>query len=211
MNKKLRNVLMSVYVLSLIIMLSGATYAYFTYIRVSSVSPIVEAKTATVGSILFSINSNIGIDVNISNFKSGMPSLSDEVNASATLMVDGDSYFTEKYYLYLNIEDNPIIYTTNEEYPELMLTVIDPEGNELTELEDLEYKTIVDSNNETIRGFDITTKNGIIYIANNYEIRTNDVLKQEWKVIVTFVNLDSDQNSNMGKQFIGKIGMDKVR
>ena len=202
---------MTVYVLSLIIMLAGATFAYFTYIRVSSVSPVVETKTATVGSILFSINSNLEIHVTADNFKEGMASISDDVIASTTLFVDGDNYFTEIYNLFLNIEDNPFIYTTTQKYPELILTVIDPDGNELTEIEGLEYKTVTDGNNETIKGFDITTASGLINIASNYEIRTNDVIKQEWMIKVTFVNLTYDQYVNGGKNFIAKIGMDKAR
>mgnify|MGYP005785913139 CR=1 FL=1 len=63
----------------------------------------------------------------------------------------------------------------------------------------LEVSIINNGNGEVLRGFDITTKVGNYYIANNYEITSNLQTQHIWNVEVILVNLDSDQNANAGK------------
>ena len=111
---------------------------------------------------------------------------------------------TRNYYLYLNITSNDFIYTVDENTPELILTITDPEGNPVTSISGLSYKenvttTVTGGESQIINGFDITTQTGLITIADNYEITaTNTSTTQEW---VTLVNLDSDQEENTGKTF----------
>ena len=48
---------------------------------------------------------------------------------------------------------------------------------------------------------DITEKTGRFYIAEGSEITTDTVVEQTWNIEITFVNLDSDQQANTGKNF----------
>ena len=112
----------------------------------------------------------------------------------------------KEYNLKLEIKDNEFIYTTPDEKAELLIKVIDPNGEELTEIPGLEY---VES--QGYKGFDITTKNGDFYIAQNYEISTNSLVVHNWKVEVTLVNLDTNQYMNIGNDFNGVLKMESVR
>ena len=96
----------------------------------------------------------------------------------------------------LNITNNNFVYTTDDNQTELFLSVTDPEGNPVTSISGLTPVTI-----DGVQGFDITTKAGLITIANNYEITTTSTTTQEWNITVTFVNLDSDQQANTEKSF----------
>ena len=78
----------------------------------------------------------------------------------------------------------------------MFLSITDPLGNPVTNIAGLTPVTI-----DGVQGFDITTKTGLITIANNYEITTTSTTTQEWNIIVTFVNLDSDQQENTEKSF----------
>ena len=53
-------------------------------------------------------------------------------------------------------------------------------------------------------GFDITTRTGGFLIRADYEIETTSTIEQTWNIEVTLVNLDSDQNINMGKTLNGR-------
>ena len=52
-----------------------------------------------------------------------------------------------------------------------------------------------------VTGFDITSYDRLIAIADNYEITSTGTTTQEQTVEGIFVNLDSDQNANTGKTF----------
>ena len=53
MSKKFRNIITALYVFSLLMLVTGATYAYFTMVRVARFSPKIETSTATLNYILF--------------------------------------------------------------------------------------------------------------------------------------------------------------
>ena len=78
----------------------------------------------------------------------------------------------------------------------MILTIKDPNGTEVTELNGYNYVTVGD-----VSGFDITTTKGLVTLADNYEIASTGTNTQEWEVTVTFINLDTDQNDNTGKSF----------
>ncbi|MDE6284599.1 MAG: fibronectin type III domain-containing protein [Bacilli bacterium] len=75
-----------------------------------------------------------------------------------------------------------------------MIRVIDPKNNEVATIEGLK---------KVENGFDVTTRVGSFLIAADYEIETTSTTKQDWKLEVELVNLDSDQNINMGKALNG--------
>ena len=107
--------------------------------------------------------------------------------------------------MYLNISKNTFTYTQNEDTPEILLTIKDDAGNEITSINDLTYKTVTDGKGATIKGFDITTGIGLITLLNNKEITASPQKTDTWNVTVTFINYDKDQSKNAGKSFNAKL------
>ena len=116
---------------------------------------------------------------------------------------------TEHYYLYLNISNNTFIYTQNESTPELLLTITDANGNAVSDITSLAYKTVTDGKGASISGYDITNKSGLITLFNNKEITASPTKTDEWNITVTLVNYDKDQSNNMGKSFNAKLMIQK--
>lgn len=71
------------------------------------------------------------------------------------------------------------------------------------------YKTVTDGNGNTISGFDITNKKGLITILNNREITTASTTEETWNVTVTFVNYNFNQAENAGKNFNAELIIQK--
>lgn len=114
------------------------------------------------------------------------------------------------YNVKFSISSNTFIYTTETQKPEVILTIIGPDEEEVTSVSGLNYVTIVDSRNATITGFDITTASGIYNIATQ-NITSNDTENatiQTWNFKVTFVNLDTNQSENGGKGLSAQIIME---
>ena len=184
-------------VITLIAVVVGATYAYFTAQGGGTGNINVNAGTATTDNLSFQTGSVISLTANQEDFGSGAGNKSGETFARATLTANSaTNNATRNYYVYLDITSNNFEYTTADEQAELLLKVTDPDGTEVTTLGSLERKT---SGGET--GFDITTSQGLITIADNYEITSTGTETQEWQIEVIFANLDSDQNANTGKSF----------
>ena len=200
MNKKWKRILMTVYVLVLILMLSTATFAYFSMIQVTTLSPQVQAESAVTDWLIFSTGDPINIEATEENFGEDMGDISGRTYGGALLQVsDSSKEVSYNYNVILNIVENEFVYTTPTEEAELLLKVTDPDGVEVTSVPGLVYKEVTNGNGEVLRGFDITTEVGNYYIANNYEITSNLQTQHIWNVEVILVNLDSDQNANAGK------------
>lgn len=200
MNKKWKRILMTVYVLVLILMLSTATFAYFSMIQVTTLSPQVQAESAVTDWLIFSTGDPINIEASEENFGEDMGDISGRTYGGALLQVsDSSKEVSYNYNVILNIVENEFVYTTPTEEAELLLKVTDPDGVEVTNIPGLVYKEVTNGNGEVLRGFDITTEVGNYYIANNYEITSNLQTQHIWNVEVILVNLDSDQNANAGK------------
>lgn len=211
MNKKTRNIIMALYVVALLSIVTGATYSYFTMIRVARLSPKVETQTATLNYTLFDAGNPISIYPDTDNFREGMGNLSSETFARVYLRhSEGDTAASVKYNLLLNIESNTLTYSTTERKPELILEVRDYNGDEVTNIEGLQYKTVVDGKGATIKGFDITTTTGLFYIVKEREITTETELTEKWDAKVTYVNLSESQNNNLEKELKGYIRMEKA-
>ena len=58
-------------------------------------------------------------------------------------------------------------------------------------------------------GFDITKKNGKYYIAKEYPLETDGEVTQEWKIAVTFVNLETSQDINYDKVLNGHVTIER--
>lgn len=96
------------------------------------------------------------------------------------------------YYLYFEITNNNFNYHEKMN-PEVILTITNPEGEVVTNVDGLIYGTF-----SGISGFDITNVTGI-YSFGSYYIQT-DLTKtyetQKWTATITYLNLGIDQSSN---------------
>lgn len=205
MNKKIKKFLVIVYIITIVAILTGASFAYFTSVNVSTISPTTNTTTATTGWLYFDITKDIFINANENNFGMGMDNLSQEVYTSAQLRTEGDTKETYYYNIFVEIDYNDFEYTTVDQSSELVLQVYDPEDKLVTNIDGLTY----DNENQ---GFDITIANGKYYIASNYPISANDVgnVIHTWKTKITLINMDSSQDLNRGKTISGKITIEKA-
>lgn len=211
MSKKATNIILIIYVIALTVLVIGATYAHFTYIKVSRISPKVDVEAATLNYIMFDIGSPIFINPTPENFTEGMDNLTGETYASVFLKRENGTEVSKlKYNLYLEISDNSLTYSTASKTPELLLNVYDPDGNEVKEIEGLKYVTIKDGKNNKISGFDITEGLGRYYITKSREISTTSEITEKWDAKVTYVNLKESQDGNLEKVLNGLIRIEKA-
>ncbi len=210
MNKKTKNILMSIYLLALIAMLSGATFAYFSLIKVSTVTPQIQTTTATTAWLLFEVSNSINITADSDTFIAGSGDKSDITYGRITLRTDNeDLEITHYYNIYLDISSNDFEYSTLEEYAEILLVVNGPDGI-VTSIAGLDYVGVENGIGNVIYGFDITDKDGRYYIASSYPISTNTVAEAEWGIEVILVNLDASQNINLEKSFSASIVIEEA-
>lgn len=207
MNKKTKRILLSIYIIALFSIITSSTMAFFTYIQVSDVSPRVNSTTAVVTDWLLFNTEPIYIRADATNFGEDMGSLIEDATATATLRVENNEGLEKRYNynIKLSIESNNLVYSTPNNTPELLIKVHDPNGIELTHIEGLNYVT---SNGYS--GFDVTTVTGDYYIANNYEIKTSDEVRQTWNIELIFINLETNQDVNTAKDFNAKLEMESI-
>ena len=200
-NKKLALIFSIVGVLTLITLVVGATYAYFKAQGGTGGSSKVDVTTATTDLLTFKIDKAINISISQSELKKGGSDVSDSTGAHATLTASNSKNVektTRSYNIYFVIDTNDFEYTTQDGTPELYLNVTDPNGNKLENITGLVHYE---------KGFDITTRTGGFLLVPDYDIEATrgNTITQDWKVEVTFANLDTDQSKNMGKSLSGKL------
>ena len=206
-NKKKSITLMIVAIITLLALIIGATYAYFQATSSTGSDADVNVLTATGDLLTFKIDKDINIIVSQSDFKKGAGNKSDSTKASAILTASNSKNIessSDRYNIYFIIEANDFIYTTDNATAEILLNVTDPNGNEVENITGLVH---------TDKGFDITTRTGGFLLVPDYDISATrgNTTTQEWKVEVTLVNLDTDQNKNTGKTLSGKLYVTKEK
>ena len=205
MEKKKTTIITISATLALILLVATATYAYFEADLGNNKEVDVTVSTVPQTDLLsFSVGDPLALQADETSFVKGGDSASDTTNVKALLTAGGGTAI-KYYYVYLLISGNEFIYTQNENTPELILTITKPDGTELTTLDGLTYKTVTDGKGTTIKGFDITTKKGLITIANNKKITTTSTIEEQWDVTVTLVNYDVNQINNIRKNFTSKL------
>ena len=200
-NEKKVLALSAIAVITLIAVVVGATYAYFQAQGGGSSDIDASVITSTTDKLSFQVGNGINISASQENFALGMGNVTGSTTASAMLTANNaTNTATRNYNLYLDIKNNGFTYTVDENTPELILTITDPDGTELESLSGYEYVTVGE-----VSGFDITEASNAILIADDYEITASPEITQTWNITVTFINLDSDQNKNTGKTFAADV------
>ena len=210
-NKKQALILSIVAAVTLIALVVGATFAYFKAQGGTGSSTEVKVTTYTTDMLTFTTGNAISLYADQSSFGQEKGSLSGETFAKATLVANNKTNeATDNYYVYFNIENNTFKYTLGEDKPELILTVTGPDGNEVTEISGLTHKVVQDRENKSISGFDVTTTNGLITIANKKTITaTTDAKEEQYTLKLTFVNYEGDQTANAKSTLSAKVMIQK--
>ena len=209
--KKQKTLILSIVaVVTLIVLVVGATYAYFKAQGGTGSSTEVKVTTYTTDMLTFTTGNAISLYADQSSFGQEKGSLSGETFAKATLVANNKTNeATDNYYVYFNIENNTFKYTLGEDKPELILTVTGPDG-EVMELPGLTHKVVQDRENKSISGFDVTTTNGLITIANKKTITaTTDAKEEQYTLKLTFVNYEGDQTANATSTLSAKVMIQK--
>ena len=211
-SKKQALILSIVAVVTLIALVIGATFAYFQAQGGTGKSTDVKVTTYTTDMLTFTTGSAISLYADQSSFGQEKGSLSGETFAKATLVANNKTNeATDNYYVYFNIENNTFKYTLGEDKPELILTVTGPDGSEVTSLPGLVYKTVQDRENKTVKGFDVTTTNGLITVANKKTITATPNAEEQYTLKLTFVNYEGDQTENAKSTLSAKVMIQKEK
>ena len=199
-------------IIALALTLVTATFAYFMAQTGEGTSTDIKINASTVDTFTFEAGSALNLSLNQENFASGKGNQTGTTFAKAMLSANNKTNTaTDHYYMYLNISENTFTYTQDANTPEILLSIKDGSNNEITSVSGLTYKTVTDGKGASIKGFDITKKSGLITILNNREITTTSSKTEEWNVTVTFVNYNSNQAGNAGKNFSAKLMIQKEK
>ena len=206
MENKKTKIISVVSIIGLALTLVAATYAYFAAQTGEGAQTDIKINASTVDTLTFETGSIISLSLDQDNFASGKGNQTGSTFAKAMLSANSKTNTATKYYyLYLNISKNTFNYTQDTNTPEILLTVKDGTGNEITSINDLTYKTVTDGKGASISGFDITTGIGLITLLGNREITASPQKIDTWNVTVTFINYNKDQSKNAGKSFNAKL------
>ena len=210
MENRKTKIISVVAVVALLLVVITATYAYFQAQVGDPAVADIKVNANTVDTFTFSNGSAISFSINQDNFASGKGNQTGSTYASAMLTANNKTNTaTEHYYLYLNIENNTFTYSINESTPEIIMTITDSAGNEVTDISTLNHVIVTGANGTQVSGYDITNKNGLITLFNNREITTTSSKEEKWNIKVTFVNYDKNQNANAGKSMSAKAMIQK--
>ncbi|MBE6140699.1 MAG: hypothetical protein E7172_04095 [Firmicutes bacterium] len=202
-NEKKTLIMSTIATIALIAIVVGATYAYFEAQNETSGGSDIGVDAATTDVFRLTSSDAIELNANPSNFKQGDANLVGEAQASAYLRANNNTNTaTYNYYVYLDIEENDFVYSVDSNTPELLLKVYEGEigENEVTSIPGLTRKTT-----EDVEGFDITGITKAITLVDNKEITTTSEIEEKWSIEIIFVNLESDQKANQGKNFTSKL------
>ena len=156
----------------------------------------VMGSSDTVDDFKFELGNPLKIDATPTTLKENGTNYVTSTTAKALLKANSTKKTaTYNYYVYLQIASNTFTYSDGST-PEIILTVTNPNGEEVTSIEGLTYGTF-----NGVSGFDVTTKEGTFNIANNHEITSNSsttYTTQSWNITLTYLNLSIAQSANFG-------------
>ena len=177
------------------ILIARVTYAYLAPVFNSAKTDVM-GSSDTVDDFKFELGDPLKIDATPTTLKENGSNYTTSTTAKALLKANSTKKTaTFNYYVYFQIASNTFKYSDGST-PEIILTVTNPNGEEVTSIEGLTYGTF-----NGVSGFDVTTKKGLFNIANNHEITSNSstaYTTQSWTIKITYLNLSIDQSANFG-------------
>ena len=177
------------------ILIARVTYAYLAPVFNSAKTDVM-GSSDTVDDFKFELGDPLKIDATPTTLKENGTNYVTSTTAKALLKANSTKKIaTYNYYVYFQIVSNTFTYSDGST-PEIILTVTNPNGEEVTSIEGLTYGTF-----NGVSGFDVTTKEGTFNIANNHEITSNSsttYTTQSWNITLTYLNLSIAQSANFG-------------
>ena len=152
--------------------------------------------TASGDTLIFTKGSNLSLSATTDNFQTGGSNLSSTTNPKVKLVASSKTNSASAtYYVGVVINSNSYTYTTSDNTAEVILTIKDENGNNVTSgVDGLTYVT-----SGGVSGFDVTGKKGLFNIKTDYPISTTSSstgTTHTWTFTLTFVNLGTDQSDN---------------
>ena len=152
--------------------------------------------TASGDTLIFTKGSNLSLSATTDNFQTGGSNLSSTTNPKVKLVASSKTNSASAtYYVGVVINSNSYTYTTSDNTAEVILTIKDENGNNVTSgVDGLTYVT-----SGGVSGFDVTGKKGLFNIKTDYPISTTSSstgTTHTWTFTLTFVNLGTDQSEN---------------
>lgn len=152
--------------------------------------------TASGDTLIFTKGKTMSLSASTDNFATGGSNLSTTTNPKVKLIASTKTNeASATYYVGVLIKNNSYVYTTSGNTPELILTIKDEKGNNVTAgVDGLTYVT-----SGGVSGFDVTGKKGLFNIKTDYPISTTSSsagTTHTWTFTLTFVNLGTDQSDN---------------
>ena len=194
-NNKVLSILSVLIIGLFFILVTRITYAYLAPV-INDAQTNVVGSTDTVDDFKFELGNPLKINATPTTLKENGSNYTTSTTAKALLKANSTKKTaTFNYYVYFQIKSNTFTYSDGST-PEIILTVTNPNGDEITSIEGLTYGTF-----NGVSGFDITTKKGLFNIANNHEITSNSsttYTTQSWTIKITYLNLSTDQSANFG-------------
>ena len=167
--------------------------------------------TASGDTIIFNNGTALTLSATTDNFKTGGTNLTSTTNPTAKLVASSKTNKADStYYVGVYIKNNTYTYSTTAKTPEVLLTIKDEKGNNVTSVDGLTYTT-----SGGVSGFDVTDKTGLFNVKTDYPITTTSSTTgttHTWTFTLTFINLSTDQSVNENANMNIKVYMqnDKV-
>ena len=164
--------------------------------------------TASGDTIIFNNGKALTLSATTDNFKTGGTNLTSTTNPTAKLVASSKTNKADAtYYVGVYIKNNTYTYSTTAKTPEIILTIKDEKGNDVTSVDGLTYTT-----SGGVSGFDVTDKTGLFNVKTDYPITTTSSTTgttHTWTFTLTFINLSTDQSVNENANMNIKVYMQK--
>ncbi len=189
-----------IFIFILILLVIALLVGKFTYSYLGpTISEDLETQgevTASGDTLIFTKGNNLSLSATTDNFTTGGTNLTSTTNPKVKLVASTKTNQADAtYYVGVLIKNNTYVYTTSGNTPELILTIKDEKGNNVSSgVDGLTYVT-----SGGVSGFDVTGKTGLFNIKTDYPISTTSSsagTTHTWTFTLTFVNLGTDQSDN---------------
>jgi len=189
-----------IFIFILILLVIALLVGKFTYSYLGpTISDDLETQgevTASGDTLIFTKGNNLSLSATTDNFTTGGANLTSTTNPKVKLVASTKTNQADAtYYVGVLIKNNTYVYTTSSKTPEVILTIKDEKGNNVSSgIDGLTYVT-----SGGVSGFDVTGKTGLFNIKTDYPISTissSTGTTHTWTFTLTFVNLGTDQSEN---------------
>lgn len=203
MDKKNAIILTVIATATLLVTMIGATFAYFTAQTGGGTNADVTVTTSSSDSLEYGSFKPIVINANQTNFGKGMGDQKDSTTGNVTLKANKNAAATYCYTVSLNVTANNLEYTTETKTPELTFTISKKTGSE---------ETVVIYNDHDItelaagnKALTIPVTTGGTELIHKITAAADTTTSDVWTATVTLVNLNTDQQANTNKSFVGAL------